>query len=168
MTNEGAAEAYISPVRNGLVIRSWPKLEPAPWPQMKPTSSPSGSSFCVIELIRVGVAAAGQIGAADRAAEQDIADMREAQFLAEEHDTARRVAGAMQDVEGEFADRNLLAFIEPAVGPEIAHAGHAESLAAGDDVVQQILVGDMRAFDLHTQRIAQFGRAADMVDMAVG
>ena len=38
---------------NGLVIRSWPMLEPAPWPQMKPTSSPSGSSFVVIELISV-------------------------------------------------------------------------------------------------------------------
>src|SRR3954468_21260333 len=37
----------------GLVIRSWPMLEPAPWPQMKPTSSPSGSSFSLIELISV-------------------------------------------------------------------------------------------------------------------
>ena len=44
---------YISPVRNGLVRRSWPMLEPAPWPQMKPTSSPSGSSLSLIDLIRV-------------------------------------------------------------------------------------------------------------------
>jgi DNA-binding HxlR family transcriptional regulator len=47
------ASPHISPVRNGLVSRSWPMLEPAPWPQMKPTSSPSGSSFVVIELISV-------------------------------------------------------------------------------------------------------------------
>src|SRR3954451_2400398 len=37
----------------GLVIRSWPMLEPAPWPQMKPTSSPSGSNFSVMDLISV-------------------------------------------------------------------------------------------------------------------
>ena len=44
---------YISPVRNGLVMRSWPMLEPGPWPQMKPTSSPSGSSLSLIDLISV-------------------------------------------------------------------------------------------------------------------
>ncbi len=44
---------YIAPVRNGLVSRSWPMLEPGPWPQMKPTSSPSGSSLSLIDLIRV-------------------------------------------------------------------------------------------------------------------
>ena len=44
---------YSSPVRNGLVKRSWPMLEPAPWPQMKPTSSPSGSSLSLIDWIRV-------------------------------------------------------------------------------------------------------------------
>ena len=44
---------HVSPVMNGLVIRSWPMLEPAPWPQMKPTSSPSGSSLVRIELISV-------------------------------------------------------------------------------------------------------------------
>ena len=36
-----------------------------------------------------GVAAAGQVGAPDRAVEQDVADMGEAQFLVEEHDAAR-------------------------------------------------------------------------------
>ena len=44
---------HIAPVRNGLVIRSWPMLEPGPWPQMKPTSSPSGNSLSVIDLISV-------------------------------------------------------------------------------------------------------------------
>src|SRR6266849_10750298 len=45
--------AYIAPVRNGLVIRSWPMLEPGPCPQMKPTSSPSGSNLSIIDLISV-------------------------------------------------------------------------------------------------------------------
>src|SRR5258708_5100666 len=44
---------HISPVRNGLVSRSWPNVEPAPWPQIKLMSSPSGISFSVIDLIRV-------------------------------------------------------------------------------------------------------------------
>ena len=44
---------YISPFRNGLLTRSWPKVEPGPWPLMKPTSSPSGISLSVIELIKV-------------------------------------------------------------------------------------------------------------------
>src|SRR5437016_13846875 len=78
------------------------------------------------------------------------------------------MAGAMQDVEGEITDRDLIAFIEPAVGPEIAHAGHAEALAAAYDIVEQVLVGDVRAFDSDLQRVAQFRGAADMVDMAVG
>jgi len=47
------SDRHIAPVRNGLVIRSWPMLEPGPWPQMKPTSSPSGSSLSVIDLINV-------------------------------------------------------------------------------------------------------------------
>jgi len=49
----GARSPHIAPVRNGLVIRSWPMLEPGPWPQMKPTSSPSGTSLSVIDLISV-------------------------------------------------------------------------------------------------------------------
>ena len=35
-----------------MVIRSWPMLEPAPWPQMKPTSSPSGSHATLISSIK--------------------------------------------------------------------------------------------------------------------
>ena len=64
--------------------------------------------------------------------------------------------------------RDLIAFVEPAVGPEIAHPGHAEALAAAHDIVEQVFVGDVRALDLHLQRVAQIGGAADMVDMAVG
>ena len=73
----------------------------------------------------------------------------------------------MQDVEGQLADLDLLAFIEPAVRREVAHAGHAESRAARHHIVEQEFVGDMRAFDRHLQRIAQFGGAPDMVDMAM-
>jgi protein phosphatase len=41
-------EAYC---RNGLLRRSAPKLEPMPWPQIKPKSSPRGRSFSVMDVI---------------------------------------------------------------------------------------------------------------------
>src|SRR6266511_360040 len=78
------------------------------------------------------------------------------------------MAGAMQDVEGEITDRDLIALVKPAVGAEIAYPGHAEALAAAHDIVEQVFVGDVRALDLHLQRVAQFCGTADMVDMAVG
>jgi hypothetical protein len=71
-------------------------------------------------------------------------------------------------VEGQLADRHLLSLVEPAIRREIAHPGHAEARAAGHDIVEQEFVGEMRALDRHLQRVAQLGRAADMVDMAVG
>src|SRR3954464_11774869 len=78
------------------------------------------------------------------------------------------MAGAMQDVESEVADFDLIALVEPAVGSEIAHIGHAKTFAATHDIIEQIFVSDMRAFDLHLQGVAQLGGAADMIDMAVG
>src|SRR5262245_59984574 len=82
------------------------------------------------------MAAAGKVGAADRAVEQHIPDMGEAELLVEIDHAARRVAGAVQDVEGEISDRNLFAFIEIAIGSEVAHAGHAEARAAFHDLIE--------------------------------
>jgi len=62
----GARPPHIAPVRNGLVIRSWPMLEPGPWPQMKPTSSPSAAAVGN-RLDQCGVIAAGNVAAPDRA-----------------------------------------------------------------------------------------------------
>src|SRR5947199_9671076 len=77
------------------------------------------------------------------------------------------MAGAMQDVESEITDRDLIALVEPAIGPEIAHAGHAEALAAAHDIVEQVFVGDVSALEFYLQPVPQIGGAADMVDMAV-
>src|ERR1700733_12682747 len=74
--------------------------------------------------------AAGKVGSSDRAVEQHVADMRKAHLLVEEHHAAGRMARTMQDVEAQFADRGLVAFSEPAVRREIAHASHAETGAA--------------------------------------
>ena len=67
-----------------------------------------------------------------------------------------------------LTDRNLIAFGEPAVRCEIAHAGHAEARAARHHIVEQELVVDVRTHDLDLQRVAQIGGAADMIDMAMG
>src|SRR6516165_8458774 len=67
------------------------------------------------------VAAARQVGAPDRTVEQDVADMGEAQLLAEIDHAARRMTGAMQDVEGKLPDPDLIALVEEAVGLEVAH-----------------------------------------------
>src|SRR5215475_6581402 len=81
-------------------------------------------------LDKRGVAAAGQVGAPDRAVEQHITDMGEAQFLIDVDDAARRMAGAVQDVESEIADSDLLAFLEIAVGIEVADPEHAKTRSA--------------------------------------
>jgi len=77
------------------------------------------------------------------------------------------MTGAMQQVEGQFADSDLIALIEPAIRREIAHAGHAETGAAGHHIVEQKLVGDVRTFDWNLQRVAQLRCTPDMVDMTV-
>src|SRR3984893_5503360 len=78
------------------------------------------------------------------------------------------MAGAVQDVEAQFADRNSFALLEPAVRREIAHAGHAEPRAARHHIIEQELVGDVRADDVNLQRVPQLGGAADMIDMTMG
>src|SRR3984893_4517521 len=78
------------------------------------------------------------------------------------------MAGAVQDVEAQFADRNSFALLEPAVRREIAHAGHATPRPARTHIVEQELVGDVRADDVNLQRVPQLGGAADMIDMTMG
>src|ERR1700730_4337185 len=114
------------------------------------------------------VVAAGNIAAADRTVEQHVADMGKAHFPAEIYDAARRMAGAMQDVEAQLADRDPVALMKPAVRRKIAHACHAKPRAAHHYIVEQEFVGHVRAFDRHLERVAQLGGAADMIDMAVG
>src|SRR5579872_1215260 len=114
------------------------------------------------------VIAARQIATSDRTVEQDVADMGKTYFLVEEHHASRRVTGAVQNIEVQFADANLIVFLEPAVWSEVAHTRNAKAHPARHHIIEQELVGDMRALDSHFERIAQFRRASHMVDMAVG
>src|SRR3546814_4082073 len=59
-----------------------------------------------------------EVGAADGTLEQHVADDGELAGGVVEDDMARRVAGAMIDVEREVADRHLVAVLQPAVGFE--------------------------------------------------
>src|ERR1041385_2800377 len=56
------------------------------------------------------MAAAGQIGAADRAVEQHVADMGEAHLLVEKHHAARRMTWAVENVKRQLTDADLFAF----------------------------------------------------------
>src|SRR5258706_4964698 len=60
--------------------------------------------------------AAGNVAAADRTVEQHVADMGKAHFITEIHHAAGRMAGAMQDVEGQLADRDLIASLSQRSG----------------------------------------------------
>ena len=108
-----------------------------------------------------------KVGAADRAAEQDVPDDGEAGRRMVEDDVAGRVARAMVHVEAERADRHGVAVHQPAV--------RFEHLAADAVIAAVILqprdpeaVRLVRPFDRHAELVAEdLGRAA-MVDMAVG
>src|SRR3546814_7099555 len=73
-----------------------------------------------------------EVGAADGTLEQHVADDGELAGGVVEDDMARRVAGAMIDVEREVADRHLVAVLQPAVGFE-AFAVDAISRAVRSD-----------------------------------
>src|SRR3954453_18025307 len=74
----------------------------------------------------------------------------------------------MENVERQFADADLLALVQPPVRRKVAYAGHAETAAAGLDIVEQIFVRLVRPLDRHSQRVAQFGGPADVIDMTMG
>ena len=89
------------------------------------TSSPSGQSFLVIESISCCEIAAREVGAADGALEQHVADLGEPRLAVEEDHMAGRVAGAVVDLELGLAEGHRVAVVEPAVGREAPRLGHA-------------------------------------------
>ena len=143
-------------------------LPPWPWPHRKPTSSPSGNSFSRIEESSASWSPAGQVGAANGAAEKDVADNGEAGLLVEEDHRAGAVAGAEEDLEFVPGDRDRIAFLEPPVGGAAAGALEAERLRLLVEPLQHLLVGLVRTDDVDAEMLFQFLRAGGMVDMAVG
>src|SRR4051794_558559 len=108
----------------------------------------------------------GEIPAADRAAEQDVADQCQHRFGVVEYNMARRVPGAMTNVEGQFADRDLVAVVEPARWLERATGDTVLGAVLGK-AVNPVTIGLVRPFDLHAEFLGENSGAAAMVDMAM-
>ena len=84
-----------------------------------------------------------------------------------EDDMARRVAGAVADVEGQLADRHRVAVDQVAVRLErlaVDSVALAILLQPGDP--EQVVF--VRPFDRHAQLLGEDAGLAAMVDMAVG
>ena len=69
---------------------------------------------------QLGIAAAGEVGAAYGALEQDVPDLGEAGLAMEEDHMARGVAGAVIDLELGLAQGDAVAVVQPAVLNEVA------------------------------------------------
>src|SRR3546814_20753463 len=75
------------------------------------------------------VIAAREVGAADRALEQYVADDRELRWLVVKDDMPRRVPRTVEDVEGQRADRHRVTVVQPAVRRERTAASPHTSAA---------------------------------------
>jgi hypothetical protein len=72
--------------------------------------------------------AAREVGAADAAAKQHVADLGQRGGSMEEHQMPRRVTGTVQHLQALLADADLIAGREPAVGLEGRVRREAEHL----------------------------------------
>ena len=84
-----------------------------------------------------------EIPAADRAAEQNVADERQLRCRMMENDVAGRVTGTMAHVQGELADAHLVAVGEP----DLAVLGSALQLHGALGHGGQLLGGGLRQND---------------------
>ena len=94
--------------------------------------------------------------------------MREALRPVEEDHVARRVAGAVIDLELVIAEGDGFAFLQKPVGRDIAHAlAHAVFRGLGFDALQQWLVVLVRADHGNAEPFPEFVRAACVIQMTV-
>src|SRR6185369_7799582 len=98
-------------------------------------------------LDQLGVVAAREVGAPDRALEKHVADLGEPRLAVEEDHMPGRVAGAVVDLELRLAEGNLIAVVEPAVGREAPRARHAPLGRRGLDLVDPEGVVGVRSLD---------------------
>ena len=117
-----------------------------------------------------GVVAARQVGAADRAAKQHVADMGEFGGAVVVDDMAGRMAGAMQHLERHARRSDTVSpSSRKRSGTQLrTRVGQAEALRLVLEIGEQRPVGLVRADDLDAERVLQVHRAAGMIDMAVG
>lgn len=112
--------------------------------------------------------AARKIGTPDRALEQHVADEGQLRIGLIEHHVAGGVAGAVQHIETQRADLDRIAVFQPAIRRERLDRREPEQLGLTRQQIKPELLVALRALDGHTERVAQFRRRADVVEMAVG
>ena len=118
-----------------------------------------------------------KVGAADRSAEQDVADDRERQVGRDEHEMTGRVAGTVQDVEFGPGDLDPLALGQPAVGRDRGTVLDAELHRLMRQPVQQEGIAPIGTYHRNrrgtfragrVQLVAQGRGTGGVVDMAMG
>src|SRR3990172_7804310 len=114
------------------------------------------------------VVAARNIGAADGALEQHVADDREPVVFAVEDHVTGGVARAMAHLQGHVAECDRIAALEPAIRDERLEAPHAETHYRFGDLFDPEAVLLVRAFDREAGALSELRRAATVVHVAVG
>ena len=103
-----------------------------------------------------GVIAAGEIRAAHRSLEQDVANYGQLGGLVKKDHMARGVAGAVYDLQQLFTHRNRVAVFEPAGGGEGLGQGQSEHLGLLGQCVEPELVAEVGPDDGDVQLGSQF------------
>lgn len=115
-----------------------------------------------------GMVAAWEIGTADRALEQHITDESEPRLWLIEHHMARSVAGAVQHLEMDRADLDGVAVSQPLIRRERRRRRKTEQLGLLRQAIKPEPFLALRPDDGNAERIAQLGRGADVVEVAMG
>lgn len=110
----------------------------------------------------------GEVGAADGAAKQHVADKGHLARLVIKHYVTGSVAGAVVDVEDDLAECHGVAVLQPALRRKYAPWGLVEHLALLGQQVDPECVVPVGAFDGECPLLGQCCRSASMVDVGVG
>ena len=116
---------------------------------------------------QLGVIAAREVRASDRAPEHDIAYEGDFRLLLEEDDVARCVAWAMPNAQRDLADLDLVSIRQPAVRGA-CFALKSVSATVLRQPLEKKLVLRVRALDRYAELSRQGGGPSGVIQMAVG
>lgn len=109
-----------------------------------------------------------EIRAPDTALKKDIADRRQLGVRLEENDMARRMSGAMPNIEAGFSHGDPVTTHEPSVGLERTGAINAPFLAIFLEPIDPETIIFMRPLDRDAQPIGHNGDTTAMIGVPVG
>lgn len=108
-----------------------------------------------------------EIPAADRAFEQDVADDRQLRIRVVEDHVPWCVAGAVADIQNQFANGHRVAIVKPAIRLE-RFAMKAPATAVLRQLRDPEAVGLVWAFNGNPELLCEDARLARVIDMTVG